>query len=123
MMELRGVFVVDVDAAFVVGDGEFGPAAEGNRTDNGAVSGVDYGGVFAAAVKGEDALRGGIVDDGIGVGVGLSGADGLQGFEIEDGDGVRATVAGEAAAKIRRDGDAVHVLRIGNVALDGVGVG
>src|SRR5258708_20857289 len=121
MMKLRGVFGVDVDAPFVVGDREFGLAAEGNRADNGAVGGVDYGGVLSAAVKGEDALRGGVVDDGIGIGVGLYGADGFQSFEIEDGDGVPASVAAESAAEIRSDRDAVHPLRIGNVASVGGG--
>src|SRR5260370_8507845 len=93
MMKLRGVFVVDVDATFVVGDREFGLAAKGNRADNGAVGGVDYGGVLSAAVKGEDALRGGVVDDGIGIAVGLYGADGFQSFDIAHRDGVRAADA------------------------------
>src|SRR6266849_3118247 len=123
MAELGGVFVIDPEGAFAVRDREFGFTAEGNGTDDGAVGGVDGGGIFAAAVEGEDALGGGVVDDGVGIGVGFYGADGFQSFEIEDGNGVGAAVAGEAAAEVGSDGDAVHTLRVGNVAFDGVGVG
>src|SRR5713101_4243449 len=122
-MEFRGVFVVDPDGAFAVGNREFGFATEGNGADNGAVRGVDGGGILAAAVEGEDALGGGVVNDGVGIGVGFYGADGFQSFEVKDGDGVGAAVAGEAAAEVGSDGDAVHALRVGNVAFDGVGVG
>src|SRR6266849_2820760 len=123
MAELGGVFVIDPEGAFAVRDREFGFTAEGNGTDDGAVGGVDGGGIFTAAIEGEDALGGGVVNDGVGIGVGFYGADGFQSFEIEDGDGVGAAIAGEAAAEVRSDGDAVHALRVGNVAFDGVGVG
>src|SRR5216684_3901871 len=123
MAELGGVFVIDPEGALAVRDREFGFTAEGNGTDDGAVRGVDGGGIFAAAVESEDALGGGVVDDGVGISVGFYGADGFQSFEIEDGDSVGAAVAGEAAAEVRSDGDAVHALRVGNVAFDGVGVG
>src|SRR6266852_6509256 len=122
MAEFGGVFVIDPEGAFAVRDREFGFTAEGNGTDDGAVGGVDGGGIFAAAVEGEDALGGGVVDDGVGIGVGFYGADGFQSFEIEDGDGVGAAIAGEAAAEVRSDGDAVHALRVGNVAFDSVGI-
>src|SRR5260370_30496198 len=122
MAEFGGVFVIDPEGAFAVRDREFGFTAEGNGTDDGAVGGVDGGGIFAAAVEGEDALGGGVVDGGVGGGVGLHGAGGFQSFEIVDGDGVVAAIAGEAAAEVRSDGDAVHTVRVGNVAFDGVGV-
>src|SRR6266851_6131057 len=123
MAELGGVFVIDPKGAFAVSDREFGFAAEGNRADDGTVGGVDGGGIFAAAIEGEDALGGGVINDGVGISVGFYGADGFQSFEIEDGDSVGAAVAGEAAAEVGGDSDAVHALRVGNVAFDGVGVG
>src|SRR6266849_662584 len=123
MAELGGVFVVDVDGAFAIGDGEFGLAAERDRADDGAVRGVDSGGIFAATVKGEDALGGRVVDDGVGIGVGLHGADCFQGFGIKDDGSIGAACADEAAAEVGGDGDAVNALRIGNVAFDGVSVG
>src|SRR6267154_3904621 len=123
MMELGGVFVVDPDGTLAVGDGEFRFAAEGNGADDRAVCGVDSGGVFAAAVEAEDALGGGIVNDGVGIGVGFRGADDFQCLYIEDGHGVGATVAGEAAAEVRSDGDTVDPRSVGNVSFDGVSVG
>ncbi len=107
MMELGGVLVVHIDRALAVSDGEFGPAAQSYRADNRAIRGVDRGGVFAAAVEGEDALADGIVDDGVGIRVCFDGAEGLQGLEIEDGYIVRTAVAGEAAAEIGSDGDSM----------------
>src|SRR5260221_8672060 len=97
-MEFGGVFVVDVDGAFAVGDSEFGLAAESNCARDGAVRGVDNGGIFAAAVKGEDVLRGGVVDYGIGVGVSLHGDQCLPSFLIENRSGVCAALTcGDAA--------------------------
>ena len=96
-MEFRGIFVVDEDAALAIGDGVFGLAAERNRSDHGAVRAVNDSCVFAASIEAKDALRGRVVDDGVGIGVGLCGADSFQGFEIEDGGGVCAAVTGEPA--------------------------
>src|SRR5467141_877671 len=122
MMELGGVLVVHIDRALAVSDGEFGPAAQSYRADNRAIRGVDRGGVFAAAVEGEDALADGIVDDGVGIRVCFDGAEGLQRLEIEDGYIVRTAVAGEAAAEIGSDGDSMDALGVGDVANNGVGV-
>src|SRR5882762_4368278 len=102
---------------------EFGLVAERNSADHGAIGGIDDGGVFAAAVKGEDALGGRVVNDGVGIRVGLCGADGLQSFEIENGDRVCAAIAGEAAAEVCGYGHAVDSGRVRNVAFDGVGIG
>src|SRR5579863_10552882 len=99
-MEVRGVFIVDPDAALAVDDREFRLAAERNRANNGTVGGVNGGGVLAATVECKDALAGGVVNDGVRIGVGLRGADGFQSLEIKNGDGVGAAVAGEAAAEI-----------------------
>src|SRR5258707_15200256 len=98
MAEFGGVFVIDPEGAFAVRDREFGFTAEGNGTDDGAVGGVDGGGILAAAVESEDGLGGGVVDDGGGVGGCLQGADGFQGFGIEGGDGGGVGVAGEDRA-------------------------
>src|SRR5260221_10667548 len=119
-MEFGGVFVVDVDGAFAVGDSEFGLAAERNCAGDGTVRCVDNGGIFAAAVKGEDVLRGGVVDDRIGIGVSFYCAQCLQSFQIENGGGVGAAVTGEAATEVGSDGDAMDALCVGNVAFDGV---
>ncbi len=114
-MELGGVFVVDPHGTLAVGDGEFRFAAEGNGPDDRAVRGVDSGGVLAATVEAEDALGGGIVNDGVGIGVGFRVTDDFQCFQIEDGHGVGATVAGEAAAEVGSDGDTVDPRSVGNV--------
>src|SRR5258708_35157410 len=123
MDELGSVCAVDVDGALAIRDGEFRLAAERDCSGDGAGRGVDGGGICATTVESENALAGGVVDDGVGIGVGLYGADRFQRFEIEDGDGVRAAIADETATEAGSDGDAVHALRVGNVAFDGVGVG
>src|SRR5712671_3407441 len=111
------------NGAFAGGYGEFRLVAQRNRAYDGAIGGVDDGGVFAAAVEGEDALGGRIVNNGVGIRVGLCGADGLQSFEIENRDGVGAAIAGEAAAEVGGHGDAVDAWRVRDVAFDSVGVG
>src|SRR5712671_424230 len=111
------------NGAFAGGYGEFRLVAQRNRAYDGAIGGVDDGGVFAAAVEGEDALSCGIINDGVRIRVGFCGADGLQSFEIENRDGVGAAIAGEAAAEVCGYGDAVYAWCVGNVAFDGVGVG
>src|SRR6267378_3560157 len=122
MNELGCVFDVDVDGAFAVGDGEFGFATKRERADDGAVGDIDGGSVIAAAVEGEDTLGARVVDDGIRIRAGLHGANGFQSLQIKNGGGVGATIAGEAAAKIGSDGDAVHALCIRNAADFGVSV-
>src|SRR6266849_4459246 len=122
MMELGGILVVDIESALAVSDGEFGFAIQGDSADYGAIRGVDRGGVFAAAVEGEDALADEIIKDGIGVSVGLDRANGLESLEVEDSDGVGAAVAGEAAAEAGSKSDAMDALGVGDVADDGVGV-
>src|SRR5882724_2435491 len=120
--ELGSVLDVDVDAALAVGDSKFGLTAERKRADDSTVSGVDGGGVLAAAVEREDALGAGVVDDGVGIGTGVYGADGLESFQIEDGRVVGTAVAGEAAAEVGRDGDAVRTLCVWDAADDSEGV-
>src|SRR6266481_9591905 len=122
MMERGGILVVHVDGALAVSDGKFGLATQINRAGYGAIRGVDRGGVFAAAVEGEDALGDGIVNDSVGIRICFDGAEGLQRFEVEDGYIIRTAVAGEAATEIRSDGDAMDALSVGDVADDGVGV-
>src|SRR6266436_996038 len=120
---VRGLFGVDEHSALAIGDREFGLIAQGNRADDRAVRGVDYGGVLAAAIEGEDAFGGGIIDDGIGVSAGLGRAERLESLCVEDRDGVASAVADETAAEIGSNGDAMHAWRIGDVAFNGVGVG
>src|ERR1700720_825880 len=119
----RGVFVVDEDFAFAVGDREFGFATQRDRAYYRAIGCVDDSGVLSAAVEGKHALGDAVVGDGVGIGVGLRGADCLQSLEIENGGGVGAAAADEAAAEIWGDSDAVDAGRDGDVAFDGVGVG
>src|SRR5258708_37174234 len=118
-MEFGGVFVVDVDGAFAVGDSEFGLAAERNCAGDGTVRCVDNGGIFAAAVKGEDVLRGGVVDDRIGIGVSFYCAQCLQRFQIENGGGVGAGVTWETATEGGSDGGGLESLWCGEVAFRG----
>ncbi len=108
VIQVGSILVVDIDAALAVSSGEFGLAIERDRASYRAISGVDGGGVLAAAVEGEDTLGDGFIEDGIGIGVGLDRADGFESFEIENSDGVGAAVTGEAAAKVGSDGDAMR---------------
>src|SRR6266850_1132681 len=116
--ELGGVFVVHEDAAIAIGDGEFRFAAEGECAGDGAIGGVDGSGVLSAAIESEHTFADGIVDDGVGIGVRSNCADGLQRLEVEDGYIVRTAVAGEAAAEVGGDGDAVNALRVWDAAND-----
>src|SRR6267378_3939700 len=122
MMKFGRILVVDIDGALAVSDGELRFATQIYCADDSAVSGVDGGGVLAAAVEGEDALGDGFVEDGVGIRVCLDGAEGLQGLEVEDGHVVRTAVAGEAAAEVRSNGDSMDALGAGDVADNGVSV-
>src|SRR5580704_6366907 len=120
--QLRGVFVVDEDAALAVGCGEFRLATQGQRANDRAIGGVDGGGVFAAAVEGEDAFGYGIVGDRVGIGVGLYRANGFHRLEIEDGRGVGAAAADETASEVGGYRDAVDAGRVRDVAFNRVSV-
>src|SRR5260370_23090488 len=122
MMKFGGVFVVHIDGAFAIGGGKFRLAAQIDRAEHSAVRSVDGGGIFASAVKGKDALGDGLVEDGVWIGVGFNGAKELQCFKVEDGDIVRSAVAGESAAEVGGNGDAVDALGIRDVTDDGVAV-
>src|SRR5260370_7264135 len=122
MMKFGGVFVVHIDGAFAIGGGKFRLAAQIDRAEHSAVRSVDGGGIFASAVKGKDALGDGLVEDGVWIGVGFNGAKELQCFKVEDGDIVRSAVAGESAAEVGGNGDAVDALGIRAVTDDGVAV-
>ncbi len=67
MMKLGAVFIVHIDGALAIGSGEFRFAAQVDVAEYGTVGGVDGGGVFAAAVEGEDALGDGVVKNGVGI--------------------------------------------------------
>ncbi len=49
--QLRGVFIVDEDAALAVGCGEFRLTSQGQRADDRAIGGVDGSGVFPRPLK------------------------------------------------------------------------
>src|SRR2546423_2405965 len=121
--EVGSVLAIDEDGALAVGHGEFRLVVEGNGAYDGAVGGIDGGGVLAASIEGENAFGGRIINNGVGICVGFHGTQRLEGFEIEDYRGVRAAGTDEAAAQVGDDGDAVDTLRVGDIALDGVGVG
>ena len=53
----------------------------------------------------------------------LTLAHALERLQVEDGDGVVPAVAGEAAAEVGGDGDAVNALGVGDRALHLAGVG
>jgi hypothetical protein len=58
----------------------------------------------AIAIHGEDALGGRIVNDAVGIGLGLGCANDFQGFQIENGDLGKRAVANEAAIVIQARG-------------------
>src|ERR1700674_123042 len=122
MMERGGILVVHVDGALAVSDGKFGLATQIYGADNSAIRGVNRCRIPTAAVEGENALGDGIVDDGVWIRICFDRAEGLQRFEVEDGYIVRTAVAGEAAAEVGSDSDAMDALGVGDVAHDGVGV-
>src|SRR5262249_43019174 len=83
----------------------------------------DRRGVVAPAVEGEDALRGRIEDDGVGVLVRLDGADCLEAFQLKDGDVVGLPIANEAAAQLRGHSNSVNALETGDGSLQVITVG
>jgi len=107
LTDLGFILDVEVDVAFAVDLRELGLAADGDcrRVDFARLC-VEYGGVIAASVEGQDAVRGRLIDDGVGIGAGLDLAQNLKRLEVEDGDIVILAVAGEAAAEVVGDGDA-----------------
>src|SRR5690348_6410006 len=121
--ELRFVLDVHEDAAFTVGHGELWLAAQSERARHRAVRGVNRGCVLAPAVHGEDALGNLVVDDGVGVGIGLYRAESLERFEIKYDSLIGATGADEPAVKVGGERYAMHSGGVRNFALDGVPIG
>ena len=120
MNQFRCIFVVHENAALAVHRSKFRLPAQRQSTRNGTVRSVDGGRVFPAPIESEHALADRVIHDGVRVRVRLDGADGLQRLQVENRDVVAAAVAGESTAKVGGDGDAVHALRIGNIAFHGI---
>src|SRR5208337_4058766 len=114
--EFRSVFNVHKDSPCAIRRGKFGAARESQSTGNGAIGGVDGGGVVAPAVQREDALAHVVVNDGIGILSCVHRAQHFQRFQVKNGDRVRAAVAGEPFAEVGRDRYAVDSLGVRNFA-------
>src|SRR5208283_1410853 len=110
--KFRSVFNIHEDFSCAIRGGKFGAARKLQRAGNGAIGGVDGGGVFAAAVQSEDALGHAIVNDGIWILSCVHRTQRFQRFQVENGDRVRAAVTGEAFAEVGRDRDAVDPLGV-----------
>src|ERR1700738_5392537 len=91
------VFNIYKDCASPIGLGEFRLAIERQHTDNLSAHRVDYGGVTAIPVEGENAAGYRFVANRVCVGLGLDCPTYLQGFQIEKDDVSRVTIADEAA--------------------------
>ncbi len=123
--ELRGidrdqfalVFDVDEDFSLGVAGGELGLAVEFNRAENGAIGRIDGGGILAASVEGEDALGGGIVEDGVGIFASFYfAADSSESLDVENCDRSFAAVADETASELGSEGDTVNARSVRDVA-------
>src|SRR5437879_12760557 len=98
MMKLGRIFVVHIDRALAVADGEFRFSTQIYRASHRAIRGADCGGVLAAAVEGEDTFADGIVIDGVGIRVCLDGAEEIERMDVEDCYILRKTIAGQGGS-------------------------
>src|SRR6267143_415570 len=77
------LFIVVEDRALTIGNGIFYPAAHGDDFYYCLLDGIDGCGVFAVAIKGEDELGRGIVDNRVRIGGGFDSACDLKGLKVE----------------------------------------
>src|SRR5882724_5211037 len=113
------VFNVYKNPAFTVSHAKFRFAVEWNIPDNLVVRGIDYRGIFAAAVEGENPLGRWIIKNGIRIfAVDLNFGRLLQCFQVKDRYTVVATVAGESLAQILGNSNPVDPGCVRNVADD-----
>src|SRR5271163_2139444 len=89
---------------------KFRAAAKVNASGNSTGPRINGRSGSVIAVEGEHPLRSGIIDDTVRTLAGLGGPDLLETFEIEDSDLVGFVLTGKAAAKLARDGNAMHPL-------------
>ena len=100
------VFDIDIDVALAIADGLFRRAAEIERADDGAVLGVDHGGVRGTVAEDPDALVERVEQDAVGAALHVDGLDRRQRFGVPHGDGF---AAGEAVIALGVDGGAARV--------------
>src|ERR1019366_2839909 len=114
---LAGIFDIDVEFAGAVHHAILRLLTDREGGYDLIVPGVDGGGVVAPAIHGEDALRLGLVADGIGILAADGGLAGLfQRLEIEDGHGAGLPVGDEALADVAGHGDAVYAVQLGDLS-------
>src|SRR5260370_25057552 len=83
-----------------IGLGEFRRAIERQLTDNLSADRVDYGGVTAIPIEGENAAGYGFVANRVCVGLGMDCPSYFQGFQIEEDDASRVTIADKPAIQL-----------------------
>src|SRR5260221_11886400 len=91
------VFNLYKDCASPIGLGEFRLAIERQRTDNLSADRVDYGGVTAIPIEGENAAGYGFVANRVCVGLGMDCPSYFQGFQIEEDDASLVNIADKSA--------------------------
>src|SRR5882724_11627113 len=113
------VFNVYKNSAFTISHAKFRFAVEWNIPDNLVVRGIDYRGIFAAAVEGENPLGGWVIENSVGIfAVDLDFGRLLQCLKIKDRYAVVATIAGESLAQVLGDRNPVDSGCVRNVADD-----
>ena len=110
------VFQIVKDISLAVCCGKFWSTSEIDSACDFASLSIDSCRAVAAAVKCEDAVGGGIIDDRIRFLPGGDFCDWLQSLQVKDGDGRRLTVADESAAELGSDGDAMDARSFGDSA-------
>jgi len=91
-------------------------AAERNVRDQFSGAWIDRGGGMRIAVQGEHAVRGFVVEDGIGVFRGRDAARRLERLRIEHDHGLVVADRGEAVSRAVRDRGAVRAFDVGDFA-------
>ena len=114
--EFTLVFNVDEDFAFFVTDRKLRFPIHFDRAHDLAFGGVDRGDIIAPAVEGEDALARGIVKNRVRILANLNLVERFQSLQIENSHGSFATIADEAAAELRGQGNAMHAGSVRDIA-------
>src|ERR1700730_15721149 len=104
------VFYIYKDCASSIGLGEFRIAIERQHTDNLRRHPVDYGGVTAIPIEGENAAGYRFVANRVCVGLGLDCPIYFQGFQIEEDDASRVTIADKPAIQLGHECNHMYFL-------------